>query len=360
MRDNRFFQIIAVLGILLTPNLSVSQESSRIVTVVVWGESPIQEGNIAQARELALQDGFTQAVIQVLGVHISTQSFMENYVSIEQSLLHQDYGKSINTKTRGYIKTYEIIETAQQPDNLRLKLKIVVSEDPIKNDLTALGIVLDAMGNPIIKLRGADEGLESSRSVAVFKPILAAKGFYLIESVPGKQSDVIIKLRGIVSNLNNIGDSGLVCAVVELQAEVRQQGSQKIVSSKHNVSNGCGLNEIAALRQAYERAAETLAPEMIDSVAEIWGREVTSGRDIELTVGVSDYKNATVFTKYLGRVFGVKKVDLKSFQDGKAHYIVRFTGQSQTLADLILKMPLWNFEVSVQGIAADSIALLIE
>jgi len=59
-------------------------------------------------------------------------------------------------------------------------------------------------------------------------------------------------------------------------------------------------------------------------------------------------------------VFGVEKANFKSFENKKAHYLVRFLGQSKTLADIISSMRPSSTGISVKKLAPDSSALHVD
>ncbi len=198
-----------------------------------------------------------------------------------------------------------------------------------------------------------------SESIPVFKQILSAKGFYMIDKNKGTGPDVVIQVNGKITSKNIVAGSGFHGAVVELNAKAVRKSTQNLIASESTVSNGAGLSESAALKQAYQQAAESLASKLVDAVSEKWGQELTSGKTLSLTAKIDSYNKVQVFTKHLTRIFGVKKVDMKSFKNGEARYLVRFTGQSKTLADLILKISSQDVNVSVNGFDSDSIELSI-
>lgn len=129
--------------------------ADNVVTVEVWGEALIQDRDRPRARERALQEAFSAAITQVMGAFITAESFTRNYVSIERSVLG---------RTKGYVKTYQILQELTDGDFLRLLVIVTVSKEEIKDDLTALGILLDAMGNPVISLRGKEKRGWKTRS----------------------------------------------------------------------------------------------------------------------------------------------------------------------------------------------------
>jgi len=88
---------------------------------------------------------------------VSAESFSQNFVSIDRSIL---------TKARGYIKSYEILTAQQTPETFTLTTRITVSIDPIRDELTALGMLLEAMGNPRVLILVVEEGARGDLTLA--------------------------------------------------------------------------------------------------------------------------------------------------------------------------------------------------
>ncbi|MFQ5688520.1 MAG: hypothetical protein ACE5GV_17880, partial [Candidatus Scalindua sp.] len=60
-----------------------------------------------------------------------------------------------------------------------------------------------------------------------------------------------------------------------------------------------------------------------------------NGRDIFLEVSVDDYMKLKDFKRRVSQLFGVRQVNHQYFKDGIALFLLRFTGSTQTLADII-------------------------
>jgi hypothetical protein len=348
MKRKSCFPILLLVALAVLSTSAIAQERVDPEIITVVGESPIYEGNVAQAKERALQEAFSAAISQVMGSYITAESYSQNFVSIDRSVL---------SKTRGYVKTYDVLQATQQPDNLSLQVKVVVSKESIKDDLTALGILLESMGNPVVQIQAQDEGLDAPESGPCLKRFLSAKGFYVLDQVEDRQPDVVITLTGKINNQNAFGETGFSGAVVGLEAKATQQSTKKVIASKDIVANGAGLNETAAKKEAYRKAAEDVAPQLVEAISEKWGQELTAGRSVQLIVKVSEYAKVQQFSKELEHVFGVKKVDLKTFQNNEAQYLVCFAGQTKTLVDLLTRIPADKCPVSVQRFDANVVEL---
>jgi len=168
-----FTLIICLSGALL--NTTEGQE--RVEALVVEGESPVIQNDLPQAKQRALEDALATAVHKVIGTFVSAESFSQNFVSIERSIL---------TKTRGYVKNYTVLKEESTPEAVTLTVEVKVAVDPIRDDLTALGILLAAMGHPRVLILIIEEGERkeftlASAAAREIQSALAHKGFNVVE-----------------------------------------------------------------------------------------------------------------------------------------------------------------------------------
>jgi hypothetical protein len=359
MRTKEVLKYGVFLSLFFISSLSLAQDGEGTTkTVEVWGEAQVCDGNVAQAKKMALKDAFRQAIIKVMGIYISSHSFVEHFSSIDREVLSQDFGSSTLSKTKGYIKTYDILETTQESELLRLLVRVEVSREMVKNDLKALNILLDAVGNPIVMIDGKDEGLDKPYSTPAIKSILQSNGLYITESVSVGHPDIILRSNGMIKNQTET--YGLYGAVIDLEVEVKQWGTQRLLYEKIESANGAGINRKAALKQAYEKAAKIITPDIIKGLSSKWQEELLSGRTLKIVCITADYAKVKEFHRYLGRLFGVEKANFKSYENKKAHYLVRFLGQSKTLANIILRMRPSSTGISVKKLGPDSIVLHVD
>ncbi|NJN48166.1 MAG: hypothetical protein HC808_18690 [Candidatus Competibacteraceae bacterium] len=293
-------------------------------TVTVQGEALIDH-DLPQARKRALQEAFSAALTQLLGAYLSAESYTRNYESLE---------RGVYSKTQGYVKDYQVVHEAVTEGVLALTVQVTVTIEDVQDDLNALGIVLQSLGNPAVAVAGVDEGLTEPESVRVFQAAMADKGFRVLAG-NSTQADVVIRLTGQVRNRSQI--SGMTGAVIALNAQATWQADKRVITSVATVSNGAGLNATDALKAAYAQAAIELVPELLQGVLVRWQDEMNNGRPLEITVNDADYSQAQSIRRRLNRLFGVKGARFKDFTTDHARITVYFTGTSDLLAELIEK-----------------------
>jgi len=346
-------------------------------TIIVSGESPIYDGKVEPARQRALEDSFRNAVRKILGTMVTAESYTQNAISIDDSIV---------TKAKGYIKTYDILREQKDKESILLKVKVILSIEPIKDDLTAMKILIDAMGNPRIVLLIDEDGQETiSHSYAVeqITKIFTKNGFNCVDpfstgNITEKEilnafekgdfigldsdklkADILMLGKGRVENITNIEISGLIGCIVNLDIKVIRIETGKIVTEQSTRINGVGANRESAYKNAFSKAGEDISDLLIDEIIKAWGSSLLNGRDISLEVSVDDYTKLKDFKKRVSHLFGVKQISQKYFKDGKALFLLKFTGSAQTLAEIISTTYFMDIKVAIAELSNDVVKVKI-
>ncbi len=317
------------------------------MTITVSGEAILVENNLPQARQRALREAFSAALTQLLGSYINAESYTRNYESIE---------RGVYSKTQGYVKNYQVLKENVDDDLLTVTVQVTVMTKPVLDDLTSLGIILQAVGNPVILVQGDDEGLADSQSARFFKQVLAEKGFQVIQSDPS-QADIIVRLTGRIRNQSELNSMHGAIAAVEATAHWRN--NNRLIATRSTMGNGAGLNDTGALKAAYAKAAATLFPDFLKSTLARWQDEANNGHPIEVTVANTDYRQAQLLRSRFARLLGVKKATLKSFSGDLANFILDFSGNVDLLADLIERTHYQNISLQIKRLEVDRLLLKV-
>ena len=346
-------------------------------TIIVSGESPIYDGKVEPARQRALEDSFRNAVRKILGTMVTAESYTQNAISIDDSIV---------TKAKGYIKTYDILGEQKDKESILLKVKVILSIEPIKDDLTAMKILIDAMGNPrIVQLIDEDgqETISHSYAAEQITKIFTKNGFNCVDpfstgNITEKEilnafekgdffgldsdklkADILMLGKGRVENITNIEISGLIGCIVNLDIKVIRTETGKIVTEQSTRINGVGANRESAYKNAFSKAGEDISDLLIDEIIKAWGSSLLNGRDISLEVSVDDYTKLKDFKKRVSHLFGVKQISQKYFKDGKALFLLKFTGSAQTLAEIISTTYFMDIKVAIAELSNDVVKVKI-
>ena len=372
----RIITCLFVLFIISISSVLCAVETST-ETIIVSGESPIYDGKVEPARQRALEDSFRNAVRKILGTMVTAESYTQNAISIDDSIV---------TKAKGYIKTYDILGEQKDKESILLKVKVILSIEPIKDDLTAMKILIDAMGNPRIVLLIDEDGQETiSHSYAVeqITKIFTKNGFNCVDpfstgNITEKEilnafekgdfigldsdklkADILMLGKGRVENITNIEISGLIGCIVNLDIKVIRIETGKIVTEQSTRINGVGANRESAYKNAFSKAGEDISDLLIDEIIKAWGSSLLNGRDISLEVSVDDYTKLKDFKKRVSHLFGVKQISQKYFKDGKALFLLKFTGSAQTLAEIISTTYFMDIKVAIAELSNDVVKVKI-
>jgi hypothetical protein len=178
----------------------------------------------------------------------------------------------------------------------------------------------------------------------------------------GKQAgaDLLIFGKGTVQQLTTQGLAGLAGAVVHLEATTLWVETGKVVVTQSTRTNGVGPTSTAALDQAYGKAGEEMAAQVIGEIIEKWSAATLSGRLINLQLEVGDYSKLQSFRKRLNRVVGVKKATQKGFSGTAGTIEITFTGTTELLADLIATTEFPDLRVRIKELTADQLKLAVQ
>lgn len=340
-------RLLLLLFLLLWQTPPAVAMDGDFATVTVQGEALIEGQDLPRARNRALQEAFSTALTQVMGTYLTADSYTRNFESID---------RNVYSRTEGYIKTYEILRESPDGELLQITVRAVVSTEPLKDELTAMGILLDAFGNPSVAVEAHEQGVDDPVSARYFAAELAGAGFQVQSSVADPH-EVSVRLDGQVQSVNEIGGVGMVGAVVRLDAGSSWRSSGRTIAAIHETANGAGLSREAALQDAYNNAAQRAFPNLLKRMTSAMQTERNAGRLVTLRIQAAELRDVTAFKRRLGRLFGVDGVDLKDFQPGRSLLQVRFRGNAPQLAELMQMTDFRQQTVRVTGIDSEAVAV---
>jgi hypothetical protein len=171
-------RLIALI-VLLCGTLSFAQ-----VTVEVKG--------VGQNRTTAIQDALRQAVAQVLGTKIVSETQVQNYQLLKDA---------IQTRTEGYIMSSEVIEETPFPDRHEVKVRATVSLKPLETDAKSLAQWLGGLRFMVVydprKIRTSQDKELYDYAYERMNEYLARKGYrYIEKAVFDRLKEEAVKIAG--------------------------------------------------------------------------------------------------------------------------------------------------------------------
>jgi hypothetical protein len=362
------------------------------MVVTVEGMGAIIAGDKAKAEEDAVNDALRNAVEQVVGMHVESQTLVENFVVVQDRIL---------SRTRGFVSAYRVVSREEEPDLIRVKVEATVKEADLVSDLDALHLLAARKGYPrllvlIDEQIYLDEGgaerepttVDASTTTGALMSALRPKGFRFVDpsvvaagaesnmlssALQGNaaeavrigrayQADVILLGRAI-SRRGTIpyGGGGLVSmqSVVNVQAIRADTG--EIFARADESAPQVGNSPLDAAHGALRKAVERLAPQLMGEIVDNWSQEVTGGTVVELVI-VNDLGFTGVrrfITLLPGYVRGAEEVSMRNFAEGMTTLEVRFKGSALDLAGELSTKEWAEFKIDVTGVTANRVQIRV-
>jgi len=275
-----------------------------------------------------------------------------------------------------------------------------VSEAKLDEDLLAFGIAYQRAGMPRVLVLVAEQAINASQATGwwqgggntadlrvvenAFMDRMEKSGFTFVDAevLQGKVklesigadpnvqqarevgvksgAELVIVGRAIAKPLGEMAiDNGtFYSSVANVSARaVRTDTGEVVAAVEFTSPAGKGFEQATAGRNALSEAGRMLAREMFSRVGRVWTREQSGLRRIELTVrGVDDYGRLAAFKNALvNSVRGVKDVQERSMEDGRAELEVSLSTTAQAFATDLATRKLQGLAVKVRKVTANAV-----
>lgn len=365
--------------------------ADEVKTAEAQGAGPIVEGDLGAAKQRARDDALRGCVQQVATTVVTAAT------ETDQAQLLSD---KIYAHSEGYVRKYTVLEERQDGNAWLVKVRCEVSEGKLDDDLLAFGIAHRREGMPRTMVLLAEQAVNATQATGwwqgggnaadlrvaenAFMDRMSRSGFGFVdpEVLSGKltleavgadpnvqQAREIGKLAGaelvVVGRIQakpvgqiDVAGGALYAAVANVSARaVRTDTGQVVASSEFT---GRVMNDFepgTAGRKALSEAGRQLAADLFAKVGKAWARDQSGGRRVALTVGgVEDYARLAAFKAQLQNgVRGVKDVQERSMENGKADLEVVVAGTGQSLATELATRKFQGFTVKVKKVTAGAV-----
>jgi hypothetical protein len=354
--------LFLILTITAGPALPQNESVKTIVTVGMAG------GSSPQARDIAINDALRNAVEQSVGTYISSET------TVEQMTLVED---RIYSESRGYIKSYEIIEEDVKDGVYQVKVSAVVKMEQLAEDLESIGLLIRKKQNPRVMVvvyskelhspywgviqegnRNAENQIESKLMVKRFQVVDAGQ-------VRRKKELETLLLQGNPSMASKVakdfGAEILVEANVtrdfvhqkelfgrlmrffsnEIRIKALETDTAKVVFSGYRTRPHSGAQALLPL----EEATSELVDAMIGVILEQWRKDVYQAGSYQLSLTGATFQDISSFKKDLKEIRGLRDVQTRSFQSGIALLEVKYQGPLEELVEKINQTKKANMEI---------------
>jgi len=377
-----------LITVLCASGISGAAFAQTTETIEVEGMAAVQNNDIPQARDRALDDAKRKAVERVAGAHVSAESISQNFQLVEDR---------VYSRASGFVKTYEIKTEYKDNETYIVKIKATVDAKAIADDLSQLFsvkprvIVLIAeqnVGGAGFSYWWGTQGFSSEMDLMQTQLISQwqPKGYKFVD--PGAMKGKIKVSKAMQrADLDNgsaklvakdaDADIAIVGKVVVTDAGSVMEGTK--MRSFHAVGNLRVLNvdtgEILAVadetavsphidgnvggRNAIKALADKLSPMLEKSIMAKWTQEAAGAQTIEVVVkgGLKPAQLNELKSLMQGQIRGVERVDVRRKSKDAIYLDVRVKGSSRDFSQALEDKKIGDLNIDVEEMTKAKVVL---
>jgi hypothetical protein len=357
------------------------------LSTIVWAEDLVVEGSgMGVTRNEALTQARRDALARGIGQLLVGQTEVENF------MVKRDF---ILTQTMGHVRSYDVLSESTASDGIwEVKIRALVSKEGIREDLMALMLLREVVGNPRIAVM-LQTGLmgNGARAENALIEFFRSKGFDVVdpnaalryrESPEGIRAmagdpeaaawlgtqlnaEVVLvgkasALEADLSGISAFQGTGMKSATADLTLRAINVSNHRIMAAGSAQAAGLHINSMQAANNALEKAVENLMVQnqgFFDAMVGAWQASANDGATITIAVqGVENFRNARELQNQL-QAMGMK-VQQRSFNRPNLNLDVAFVGTAIDLCEKLDGLK-WNGNtLAVQSCAGSAIGLILQ
>jgi hypothetical protein len=339
----------------------------------------------AAARDKAIEDALRRAVEQAVGTMVESETAVEKY----QLLSDRIYSHS-----SGYVKNYSVVSEKQEGNLLRVTIAAEVSTGDLTNDLSGIGLLQRRMKYPRIMVSIVEDNILSnasyweaysvstSQAESTVNQRMKEKGFNIVdpnfmrkslkpqEARAAWEGDyqtagrfgqrlgaeiVIVGQAASTRSANNIMGSDLLSVSSTINATAVKAGTGEIIAQASGSGTAAHINEIAAMKEALQKASDQVADQLIEGILDTWQKESTGTRAIAMSVNGISTQELDRLKSSLEKMRGVSEILVRNFSGGTADISIQAKTDGQELSAQIAKTPFSGFKLELVEASVDSL-----
>lgn len=378
--------LLVLFALVLRPFcvMAVDGQESRVVETD--GAGVVINGDVALARDNALDDALRKAVEQAVGVFISSDTIVENFEVIRDN---------IYSKSQGYIQNYTITDEKAGDSLYMVSVRATVSLKSIDNDLQALGLLMARKGMPRLMVIIAEKNAGTAGDVPVWDPaqlsiaeeVIHARflkeGFTFVDRAslaetsvyPGTEpnnfdaqrlgsqldAELVIAGKSLVKSSGNVAGTAMRSFQAAVTARAIRTDNGVVIASTNAHAAAVHMDAATGGMEAIKKASEKVADALLSQIVAKWQQEVSSSMMISMTVrGITSYSDFVRFRKMLKEeIRGVKNIYQRRMKSGEATLDVEIAGTAQSFADEMAMKELKEFSLDITGVTQNSVEVVI-
>ncbi|MDI6809610.1 MAG: flagellar assembly protein T N-terminal domain-containing protein [Candidatus Eisenbacteria bacterium] len=350
------------------PQVASAQEAK---TVRASGMAVIFAGDVAQAREKAIDDALKHALEQAVGLLVESETIVENFQLIEDN---------VYSKTKGYVQSYNIISEGKKDDGtFEVSVEAVVKTGSLQNDLKGIGVLLKRKNMPrVMVIMEEDHSGKTAREPSSENEInrkLVEKEFKVVDKrqvAKIRESEKMeAALSGDVGALKSIGSQtgaeiliigeasseeasvgglgGLVSCRGRVEAKALKADTGEIIATDARSASAVDIVAQEAGKKAVVKASSQLADSLLAKVVNRWSEELSAGTTVRLALHkVKSLAELNQFKGFLRSYIGkITAINQREFSGTDANLDITIRGDGHDLARELSEKEVEGFTVTV-------------
>jgi hypothetical protein len=322
-------KIVFLLVVVLTGVFASAVENG----VTAEGEGLSKREALMAAQRMAIEKG--------VGVLLDAQTLTQNMEVVKDE---------IYSKARGYVKHFTIVSEQKQNDGRwRVTIRCAVAEGELEDNLRALGILRDKMGNPRI---GVVYGTENTGAgLTANHPVVAQAYEGIVEHLTGREFPIVAD-GPLLTNKKETAEYRLIYTVkqdaqaytgifykswVMISVKIIDTSTQKVIANLYKKAMGVDKNAMDfAERKAARKAGRLAAKFLEQKVVKRWQGETVAGREVVLEIhNIVDYTHLVELRAKIKDTDGVEKILQRNSKPNSVHYAITYNGDTDTLTETV-------------------------
>ena len=367
--------VILALLWLVSPPPAVAED--KVVTMTGEGAG---EGDAAN--EDAKNDARRKACEQAVGVLIAGQTKVENFAVAMDMIV---------TKVKGIVKKEKILEGPtydKATDITTIKMEITVGEADLKTQWAEVEMTLKRMGRPklmiLISDTVDDKTLEQRWTETSISNYFIEQGFELVDKdsfdEKMKREASSASLKGDINVLADIGKKvgaqlvirGICTATKqgemrhptldqmlynyqgELTIKAVETSSARLLLQKPFTGpKAGGTNNESAAKQALEKVAKAVAPQVVEGIIKAWNDDLNNGRMITVIFSNISFKQKSALQTLLAKLPRVREVNVESYTSKVATIRVKTYRTADDLAERLTKLKAATIDLTGENVEVE-------
>ena len=347
--------------------------------VTANGTANLYANDTARSREEAIEAARRDAVEQVSGVFIQSESEMKNFDLVKDEVL---------SRTQGYVRNTKVIKEGAANNLYTVTIEAeVVKAAFLKQMNDSLEEMYRRVGKPRVMLlvrefkNDADPANASDQGVAAreVRKILLAQGFTFVdprivtrtqlsEVAKGKAADknafvalgqatkAEIVMIGEVRTSNKGVMNRFQRVQAEMSMDVVKTDNGVVMASQTSAAVDLHIDENTATTNALQKVAQEITPKLAEQISYQWIKEKNEGASIELTVKGASFGDLAALRRSLSNeVRGVKGVTQRSFSQGTALLVLTTKETSDRVAEALSEAKFGTFSLEIEDVTPTSL-----